>query len=459
MHTYFIRLLGPVALLLATAAQAQELAQIPIINAPPGTPGLGAGIRVSASPYVGQDAEDDLVPLYLYEGRYLFAHGTKFGLHLTEQDKPYALDLIARYDFRQLDPADDPFLQGVDKRQQSLQGGISGALRGGWGTLRAEYVTDALNRHGGQELNLSYRYDFSLGNWAISPFITGIWLDDKITDYYFGVSAPEARPDLPEYAPGAAFNFGWGVNTSYQLTDNIFVFGNLGSVGYDSKIVNSPLVAENTTYTAFLGAGYLFGDDLRRRSNSYPEKQNVSWRVSYGYQAANNIFPRVMAGAIERSNVASTNLAGFTVGKLFQEGPRAQFWGKFALYRHDEEPLQDNFWSFNFYMMAVGKGFVPWSEQLAFRYGFGLGFSYAQEVPIVEQIKQTERGRNFNRFLNYLEFMVDVPVDRMIKSKWTKNCFIGMTVAHRSGIFATSDILGSVAGGSDWVNLSYECVR
>ena len=72
---------------------------------------------------------------------------------------------------------------------------------------------------------------------------------------------------------------------------------------------------------------------------------------------------------------------------------------------------------------------------------------------------QRGSNENTNRLLNYLEFMIDFPIDRLIKSKFTKNCFLGITAAHRSGIFATSDILGSVAGGSDWVTLSYECLR
>lgn len=440
-----------------SGARAQEVATIPVLDFPLGTPGLGAGVRVSGSPYDAKDSEIDLIPLYLYEGRYFFGHGTKFGLHALNSDA-VSLDLLVRYDFRKLQPESDPLFSGINERKQTWQGGIGGQVRGNWGSLRAEYVQDILNRHQGRQFDLSYRYVWKVRDWVISPYLTGNWLDDKTTNYYYGVSASESAPGRPAYTPGAAFNFGWGVNTSYRLTDNIFMFGNLGSTGYDSSITRSPLVAENTAYTAFFGAGYLFGDDLKKdRFEKGPGK--TSYRATYGYQAERNIFPLLMGGNIEKSKRADTNLAGFTVGRLFQEGDRAQYWGKFAVYRHIEEPLQDDFWSFNFFMMAIGKGYFPWSEKLAFRYGFGLGFSYAQEVPIAEQLKQEAKGENTNRFLNYLEFMFDVPVDRYIQSKWAKDCYLGVTIAHRSGIFATSDILGSVAGGSDWVNLSYECVR
>ena len=173
------------------------------------------------------------------------------------------------------------------------------------------------------------------------------------------------------------------------------------------------------------------------------------------YNLVSEVAKRIGASNVE----VDTEIAGFTIGRLFQGGDRAEFWGKLSYNRHLENPGQDNFASYSAYMMAIGKGYSPWSKQLAFRYGFGFGINYAQEVPLAEQIKQARKGEKTSRLLNYLEFMIDFPVDRFIKSKLTRNCFLGLTVMHRSGIFGTSDVLGSVAGGSDWVTLSYECVR
>ncbi len=41
----------------------QEVARTPIVDAPPGTPGIGGGFRFSSSPYVGVGTVPDLVPL------------------------------------------------------------------------------------------------------------------------------------------------------------------------------------------------------------------------------------------------------------------------------------------------------------------------------------------------------------------------------------------------------------
>ena len=54
---------------------------------------------------------------------------------------------------------------------------------------------------------------------------------------------------------------------------------------------------------------------------------------------------------------------------------------------------------------------------------------------------------------------VDFPLSKMSKAKGLRNCWVGLTIVHRSGIFSTSDILGNVFGGSDWLTAHWECIR
>jgi outer membrane protein len=85
--------------------------------------------------------------------------------------------------------------------------------------------------------------------------------------------------------------------------------------------------------------------------------------------------------------------------------------------------------------------------------------SYADTVPIAEQRKQASSGGNTSKFLNYLEMTLDFPLRRMSKAKWLQRCYAGITLVHRSGIFGTSDILGDVSGGADWITAHLECTR
>lgn len=456
---YRVRILFGVFLFLPPAIlNAQPLAQIPIIDAPLYTPGLGGGLVIADNVYRGDQTYQTLVPLYLYEGKYLFAHGTSIGAHLFRDDT-FSLDILGRYRFNKLDPKDDPYFDGLRTRRQTVEGGLSGSVRGGWGELKLTGVTELLNRYDGEEIDLTYRYRIDWGNWMISPFISVAWQDDGLTGYYYGITAEEAREGRPAYSPGDAINLGFGVNASYQLSDHVFVYGNFGFKALDSTVLDSPLVEDNTGSAGFVGAAYLFGAAKESKLVSSPRSGEWSWRVNYGYTADENIFPALMAGWIEPSSVVDTRLAGLTLGKLLQSGPRVDFYGKFALFRHLEQDLQDDFWSYAAYIMAMGKGYVPWTDEPVFRWGFGFGVSYADKIPVVEQRKQAARERNTSNLLNYLEFQVDFPIENYLKSKFTHNCYAGMTVVHRSGIFGTSDILGDVSGGSDWVTVHLECLR
>ena len=454
-------------LLAAGAATAGQLFQIPIVDALPSTPALGGGLRLTRSPYVDDESDLDLVPLYLYEGKYLFAHGTEFGAHLFRNDT-FSVDAIASYNFMGLEPEplsieprQSDYFEGLTERQSTLDGGLSLGMRGGWGDLQLEWRHDLLNRSDGEEFDLTYRYRWDVGNWMFSPFVTLAWQDDSLTGYYYGVSDAEAKPDRPAYVPGNAKNASFGLNTWYQLTDQVFLFGNLGFEGVDQKILDSPLVDDDYFGTGvFIGAGYLFGGTRRSPPREPSERAGEwSWRVNAGYAAEENIFPYLMAGKWKRSDEANTEIAGITLGKLLMGGPRVDFYGKLALYRHFEHPYQSNFWDYAGYVMAMAKGYLPWSEQPAFRYGFGFGVSYAEKVPAVEQIKQDKKNDNTSRLLNYLEFQADVPLSLFTESRLTRNCYAGVTMAHRSGIFGTADILGNVSGGADWVTFHLECLR
>ncbi len=454
-------------LLFAPPAKSQEVAEIPFFNAPDGTAALGAGIRLGQSPYFASDNDDerqfDLIPLYLYEGKYVFFRGTAGGVHFVNNDN-WEVNFYGRYRFQKLDPDRNEFYEGIDERKQTLDAGIQVLSSRPWGDLRLSWITDTLDRHNGQEVELSYRYHFDSGPWSISPFISISWQDADLTNYYFGVSQDEARlPDRPAYLPGESQWLNFGLNTSWQATDRITFFGNFGFGGTDSEVIDSPLLEESGFSAVFVGGTYTFGNTKKPDYIMDTERQGEwSWRVNYGYQADGNIVSEIDQGDFSKSSLVDTNIAGFTLGKLLSEGKRTDFVGKLSMYRHlEEDEGNGNFWSWAAFITARGKGYSPWTKEEVFRWGFGFGMSYAENVPIAEQKKQTGSGSggNTSHFLNYLEMTLDFPLQRVSKASWLQNCYAGLTVVHRSGIFGTSDILGDVSGGADWITAHLECTR
>jgi hypothetical protein len=229
--------------------------------------------------------------------------------------------------------------------------------------------------------------------------------------------------------------------------------------GLDDAIQDSPLVEESMSGAAYLGAAYMFGNVLHSTDVAQYRMREWSWRINGGYQALGSFANNVATGDLRPHDEVDAGIAGITLGKLVLDGPRVDFYGRFALYRHFESSYQNNFWSYTPYVAAVAKGYAPWSEVLTFRYGFGVGFSYAQRVPYVEQKRQARKEGHTSHLLNYLEWMVDFPLDRLFQSKALRGCYGGLTDVHRSGMFAAADMLGNVSGGSDWVTFHVECVR
>jgi outer membrane scaffolding protein for murein synthesis (MipA/OmpV family) len=445
-------------------AQAQEVAEIPFWHQPPGTAGLGGGLRFGQDPYLAADNDDqrnfDLVPLYLYEGEHFFARGASGGFHIVNNDD-YELNVMARYRFQQLDPDRNEFYEGLEERRQTLDAGVEFRMSKAWGELAVNWLTDTLDRHNGQQAQVTYRYRFETGRWSISPFITWTYQDKKLTDYYFGVSEAEATLDRPQFSAGSSQWNTFGLNTAWHFSDRIVFFANVAFAGADSEVWDSPLVEESNMSQLFIGGTYTFGNVRKPSDISDPLRRGEwAWRVNYGYQADGNIVSEIDQGDFSKSRYADTRIGGLSAMKLLHDGPRVDFQGRFALMRHFEsDEGNGNFFSYNAYVMAMGKGYSGWTGEEWFRWGFGFGMSYAEKVPIAEQRKQAEKGENTAHFINYLEMMLDFPLRRVSRAQWLQDCYAGLTIVHRSGIFGTSDLLGDVAGGSDWITAHLECVR
>ena len=436
-------------------------------DVPAGTVGLGAAIRRGTSPYIGisnissQNAGSkvDLLPLYLYEGEWLFAHGTSAGVHIVNNDW-LKVDMLARYRFNRLESEANDYFSGLHDRNQTVDGGFSVTLKNDWGDVSTTWVNDILGNHNGYEWDFTYRYAWEPGRWFVSPFISYIYQDNDFTGYYYGVEIDEARADRPFYEPGSAAFWRAGINTSYQVTPRLMVFSNIAFQHVDSEIFNSPLVDESQQNSATLGFAYLFGNalnDSTKRPGS-GRSGEWSWRLNSGYQAEGP-FTRTLTGTLKRSEDVHAYMVGLTLGKLISDGKYIEYWGKLSLNRRLENGNQSDFGEYNAYVMAMTSAHSPWTQEEWLRAGIGFGFSYASSVPYVEQVKQAERERNTSRFLNYLEGQFDVPLRLMFDNKAVQNCYVGISLIHRSGIFAKSDILSNVSGGSDMVTGHIECKR
>ncbi|WP_083394590.1 MipA/OmpV family protein [Marinobacter sp. AC-23] len=248
-------------------------------------------------------------------------------------------------------------------------------MLGGWGSLSTTWANDVLGVHNGYEWDFTYSYSWEPGRWSLSPFVSYVYQDSDLTNYYYGVNAAEALADRPFYQPDAAGFWRAGINTSYWATSRLLLFSNVASQHVDSEIFNSPLVDESQLTSATFGFAYLFGnarDDSTKRPGS-GRSGEWSWRLNSGYQAEGP-FTRTLTGTLKRSEDVHAYMAGLTLGKLISDGKYIDYWGRLSLNRRLENGNQSDFGEYNAYVMAMTTATRPGHRRSGFVLVLASGF-------------------------------------------------------------------------------------
>ncbi|MBC7599665.1 MAG: MipA/OmpV family protein [Polaromonas sp.] len=425
----------------------------------PGSAALGLAVRAEQSPYVGGGTRYDLLPLYLYEGKWVFLHGSRAGLKLFDEESQ-RVDFFLDQRFEGY--ADDrlpPSLAGMAERGSGLDAGVSYRYRQPWGTLQAEYLQDAAGFSKGSELRLSYSYDWRSGRLVLRPSLMVAARSARLNNYYYGVRPGEATATRPAYAPGSGINTTLGLYGSYALDGGWRLLGGVTHTLLDSKVKASPIIGKSAQTGVFFGAAYDFGS---YKGGWTEESSPTHLKLLYGKSTADgcHLAKIVTLTCASTAKVNSTRIAGVQIGKPFIE--RLNGWpldivGYVGVLQHNDRGLAPNGLQIDAFMKAYHHGF-PWSERVNTRLGLGVGISLAQRVPYTESSSQAERGRQTSRLLNYLEPSIDVSLGDLIGSRALKNTYLGFGVSHRSGIFGASRLLGNANGGSNYIYTQLETV-
>jgi MipA family protein len=429
----------------SAAASSDPLSGI----AAPGGVAIGAMSRAERSPYRGAGMRYDFMPLYLYEGErfYLHSHnvGVKFGASEARR-----FDVFLR---RRLEghPVDDipPALAGMAQREPGIGAGLSGQLGGPWGIAFVEAVHDLSASKGG-ELRLGYRYPYRAGRWWLRPYATLSLRNAQLNDYYYGVRPEEANASRAAYHVDGGVMGEVGIFAVYQLSRRWRVLAGANAARLPDTITESPIVQHRTLHNLQVGALY----DLSPDREAWPEHgRPLIARAFYGASSECNVMQIAELRCTSTHTQDKTAVVGFELGTPFLD--RLNGWpidlaGFIGLIQHREQGFQNDFWQVNAYLKTYFYGF-PWDAKLRTRLGLGVGLSYAKEVPFTEQRDQSARGRATSKLLNTFDPTADISVGDLLGIKRMRETYAGVGVSHRSGIFGTSQLLGNVNGGSNYI--------
>jgi outer membrane protein len=414
-----------------------------------GGAGIGLATRFESSAYRGGGTRNDLVPLYVYEGKRVFLEAYRIGLKLNETPDS-RFDVFVGYRFEGF-PYDriPESLAGMANRGPGVDMGLAYQYRKPWGTLFGEVLTDAAGGSGGSEIRGGYRYDWKIGKLQLQPQVALAWRDASLNNYYYGVRPSEATATRSAFDPGSGVNAELGLSAAYRLSERWRLIGGVSARRWSSGVRASPIVENRTQLAGQLGLAY----DFSPEHDAWPEGRPLIVKALYGKATDCDVAQVMLLKCFSTNTVDQTRITSIELGRPFVErlnGWPLDFVGYVGLLHHNERGLQEDSWQANVYMKAYYYGF-PWSDRVRTRLGMGVGISYANRVPYVEMRDQLARGRSSSRLLNYLDPSIDISLGDLVGVKSMSETYVGVGVSHRSGVFGTSRLLGNVNGGSNYI--------
>ncbi|MFA5260295.1 MAG: MipA/OmpV family protein [Candidatus Omnitrophota bacterium] len=216
---------------------------------------MGLGLRFAESPYIGKD--NDVWPVPLIVGRYknFFVDGRRLG-YVLKRFPQGDFSLVGVPRFNGYDHDDSRFLDGMDERKGSIDGGIRCRWKHRLLNLEFIGVSDLLNHHQGQEIKLLVFREFYQG--FLTPRVGVNWLSEDLVDYYYGVKGEESKPGRPAYEGGPAVGFNAGIQLAVPVMASWILITDVQFETLGAKIDKSPLVDKQGLWLTVVGLVYRF---------------------------------------------------------------------------------------------------------------------------------------------------------------------------------------------------------
>jgi len=157
------------------------------------------------------------------------------------------------------DDSDDKRLQGMGERDDSIEAGLNMAWRYDRADVELGYLTDVSDKSDGDSAFINFGYNFMQSQaFVLRGQLNFEYLDDDVTNYYWGVPGSKATASRPKYSPDEAWNTSVGLIGTYSMTESWVLMGGAIYTMLGDEIDDSPIVKEDNYTTAFIGVGWKF---------------------------------------------------------------------------------------------------------------------------------------------------------------------------------------------------------
>jgi len=223
---------------------------------------LGVGSVTTWKPYRGVDDESFAFPLVFYHNQKLTVFGTVATYSFFGEENQWALQGLARLRAEGYEEDDSSYLNGMDDRDPTLELGLRWMQNLDFAVMTMDFTHDVLDEHRGYEFKLTlrkpFRNVFDIESLNVTPMAGVNWRSKQLNNYYYGVDSSEATLWRPAYDAGGSVGCLTGVQCDYQLTKKLSMIGLLNVEWHGSEITDSPIVDEDYSVVALIGAMYEF---------------------------------------------------------------------------------------------------------------------------------------------------------------------------------------------------------
>ena len=218
----------------------------------------GAAYIFGESVYDGKGSTALLAPSFSYEDGPLkigLPEGISYQIYETKNMK---FSTSLKPSFAPYKPNDASILNGM-KRHETIDLNLSSSFdiaRGS--TLKFSFGSELTNQHNGDIINISYHQFIPVRGFPVILSAGSRWQDSQRSRYFYGVYDSEDRSGRLKYIPGDSSIYFVSLNSFYNITDSLGLFGNLSAEFLPSELADSPIVGKKTSFNTVLGFGYSF---------------------------------------------------------------------------------------------------------------------------------------------------------------------------------------------------------
>ena len=223
----------------------------------------GVGAAQGQSPYRGVSSNPNTIPGFIsYRGRFAYIRGLEAGVNAWGSGGPWGglqASVLVSGRLAGYSSSDSSYLQGMEGRGWSLDGGVgfSGRVNGHQFSIKG--VHDLLDKHQGYEFSSSYSYGFKVSEkLLLSPGVALNWQSSDLLDYYFGVTAEEEKPGRAAYQVDSGWEPSITLNAQYTFNRNTGMMVAARTRRLPDSVIDSPLVDREYVSGVFVALMYRF---------------------------------------------------------------------------------------------------------------------------------------------------------------------------------------------------------